>query len=66
MATVKQCDRCKAIYEKNESMLVDKEERLHFGSLRMLSRNGYTVADYDLCNNCVQKFLNWIGGDIEQ
>lgn len=66
MATVKQCDKCKAIYDEKETMLVSKEDKLHFGSLRMLSRNGYTVADYDLCNDCVKKFLNWMGGDIEQ
>lgn len=53
MAIVRQCDRCKKIYEKN--VLYDKLNEVTIREYDYL-----TGERFDLCDECIADFLNFI------
>ena len=53
MAIVRQCDRCKKIYEKN--VLYDKLNEVTIREYDYL-----TGERFDLCDECITDFLNFI------
>lgn len=63
MANAKKCDRCGAYYEKNESMKVSHNGvKTVIDSVCTYTKTGYIYKDYDLCDNCVNDFINFICG----
>lgn len=66
MADVKQCDRCKKIYEKNEAFIhcIDgnyKDNRRTLSGINILySENNFKIGDLDLCDECIADLLNFL------
>ena len=54
MATVKQCDRCGAIYER------DKDKNDHFAFDKPSHEIGFEFVIADLCPKCNNELLDWI------
>lgn len=66
MATVRQCDRCKKVYETNEAFIhyVDgnyKDNQRTLSGISILYKdNNFKTDDLDLCDECMADLLNFI------
>ena len=64
MSTVKQCDRCKAIYQNNTEYKIagrkymDEVEgiRIELGGLKGRASG----KKYDLCDDCIKELSEWL------
>ena len=60
---VKKCDRCGAIYEKNEKCKT-KETRDGIVSTT-INEKGFIDEEYDLCDECIEKLYDWMKDNEE-
>ena len=55
MAAAKKCDRCGKFYELN---LLEDEKTVRGAVLQ--DRRGYTITEYDLCDECRDQLLEFL------
>ena len=67
MASAKKCDRCGNYYDANTKY--PRNSRYICGLSTLISHGfGYEVkqgAEYDLCDECLESFYNWLKGENE-
>ena len=54
MSDLKQCDRCGAAYKPGSNTLLTVRRRVAFAK--------YEEDAYDLCEECYEQLMNFIGG----
>lgn len=57
---VKKCDRCGAIYEKNEKCKTKEVRNGIVGKIATISGRGILDEEYDLCDECIEKLYDWM------
>lgn len=63
MATVKRCDRCSAIYEKNFHHTITVGcNKSRLTGMCMVTDYDESIKDRDLCDDCITKLLLFMDG----
>lgn len=62
---VKKCDRCGAIYEKNEKCKKKKSGNGIVSAIATISERGLLDEEYDLCDECIEKLYDWLKDNEE-
>lgn len=62
---VKKCDRCGAIYEKNEKHKTKETRNGIVSTITTISERGTLDKEYDLCDECIEKLYDWLGDNEE-
>lgn len=57
---VKKCDRCGAIYEKNEKCKTKATGNGIVSTIATISERGIPDEEYDLCDECIEKLYDWL------
>lgn len=57
MSDLKQCDRCGATYKPGSNTLLTVQRKVAFAK--------YETDAYDLCEECYEQLMNFIGGTNE-
>jgi len=57
---VKKCDRCGAIYEKNEKCKTKATGNGIVSTIATISERGIPDEEYDLCDECIEKLYDWM------
>lgn len=57
---VKKCDRCGAIYEKNEKCKTKATGNGIVSTIATISERGLLDEEYDLCDECIEKLYDWM------
>ena len=57
---VKKCDRCGAIYEKNEKCKTKEVGNGIVSTIATISERGIPDEEYDLCDECIEKLYDWL------
>ena len=57
---VKKCDRCGAIYEKNEKCKTKATGNGIVSTIATVSERGIPDEEYDLCDECIEKLYDWL------
>lgn len=57
---VKKCDRCGAIYEKNEKCKTKVTMGGIVSTIATISERGMLDEEYDLCDECIEKLYDWL------
>lgn len=57
---VKKCDRCGAIYEKNEKCKTKEAMGGIVSAIATISKQGMLDKEYDLCDECIEKLYDWM------
>lgn len=57
---VKKCDRCGAIYEKNEKCKTKEVRNGIVSKIATISERGILDEEYDLCDECIEKLYDWM------
>lgn len=57
---VKKCDRCGAIYEKNEKCKTKEARNGIVSEIATISEKGFIDEEYDLCDECIEKLYDWL------
>ena len=55
---VKKCDRCGAIYEKNEKCKTKTIGNGIVSAIATISERGLLDEEYDLCDECIEKLYD--------
>lgn len=62
---VKKCDRCGAIYEKNEKCKTKEVGNGIVSTIVTVSERGLPDEEYDLCDECIEKLYDWMKDNEE-
>ena len=62
---VKKCDRCGAIYEKNEKCKTKTTRNGTVSAIATISERGLPDEEYDLCDECIEKLYDWLKDNKE-
>lgn len=62
---VKKCDRCGAIYEKNEKCKTKATGNGIVSTIATISERGIPDEEYDLCDECIEKLYDWMKDNEE-
>ena len=62
---VKKCDRCGAIYEKNEKCKTKATGNGIVSTIATISERGIPDEEYDLCDECIEKLYDWLEDNEE-
>lgn len=62
---VKKCDRCGAIYEKNEKCKTKTTGNGIVSAIATISERGLLDEEYDLCDECIEKLYDWMKDNEE-
>ena len=62
---VKKCDRCGAIYEKNEKCKTKTIRNGIVSVIETISERGLIDEKYDLCDKCIEKLYDWLKDNEE-
>ena len=62
---VKKCDRCGAIYEKNEKCKTKATGNGIVSTIATISDRGIPDEEYDLCDECIEKLYDWMKDNEE-
>lgn len=62
---VKKCDRCGAIYEKNEKCKTKAIRNGIVSAIATISELGLPDEEYDLCDECIEKLYDWMKDNEE-
>lgn len=57
---VKKCDRCGAIYEKNEKCKTKVTSGGIVSTIATISEREMLDEEYDLCDECIEKLYDWL------
>lgn len=57
---VKKCDRCGAIYEKNEKCKTKEGRNGIVSTIATINEKGFIDEEYDLCDECIEKLYDWM------
>ncbi len=57
---VKKCDRCGAIYEKNEKCKTKEITGGIVSAIATISEQRMLDEEYDLCDECIGKLYDWM------
>lgn len=57
---VKKCDRCGAIYEKNEKCKTKVIRGGIVSTIATISKREMLDEEYDLCDECIEKLYDWL------
>lgn len=57
---VKKCDRCGAIYEKNEKCKTKEARDGIVSTIATINEKGFIDEEYDLCDECIEKLYDWM------
>lgn len=57
---VKKCDRCGAIYEKNEKCKTKATGNGIVSTIATISEREIPDEEYDLCDECIEKLYDWM------
>lgn len=57
---VKKCDKCGAIYEKNEKCKTKATGNGIVSTIATISERGIPDEEYDLCDECIEKLYDWL------
>lgn len=57
---VKKCDRCGAIYEKNEKCKTKATRNGTISTIATINERGMLDEEYDLCDECIEKLYDWM------
>ncbi len=57
---VKKCDRCGAIYEKNEKCKTKETRNGTISKIATINERGMLDEEYDLCDECIEKLYDWM------
>ena len=67
MASAKKCDRCGNYYDENTKYFVEEVGicKIHISGISTLQSLGImhpmnTDTKYDLCDECLESFYNWL------
>ena len=58
MSTIKKCDRCGEIYEKNAGVLCIGPNKVI--GVRVITNELKSSKNYDLCDNCIIELNNFL------
>ena len=61
---VKKCDRCGAIYKKNEKCKT-KARNGTISTIATINERGILDEEYDLCDECIEKLYDWMKDNKE-
>ena len=62
---VKKCDRCGAIYEKNEKCKTKATRNGIVSAIATISERELLDEEYDLCDECIEKLYDWLKDNKE-
>ena len=62
---VKKCDRCGAIYKKNEKHKTKVVGSGIVSVIATMNEMGYIDEEYDLCDECIEKLYDWLKDNKE-
>ena len=62
---VKKCDKCGAIYEKNEKRKTKEIRNEIVSTIATISEKGFIDEEYDLCDECIEKLYDWLKDNKE-
>ena len=62
---VKKCDRCGAIFEKNEKYKTKATRNGIISAIATISDRELLDEEYDLCDECIEKLYDWLKDNEE-
>lgn len=62
------CDRCGNFYFKNKGVNIGYDTDRYLGGVNTVVSDGLVFKHYDLCDECIDDFMNFIKGpyDVEE